>query len=116
MQHHGKLFRSDDLDPVTTRMNPNVFVGRTLREHREDRDITQWDLMLATNEILIKFGALGFPICGQCTLSRIESGGRSLSLLEGLAIAEILGVHPTVFAPWQEHPQIRALESSRLYR
>lgn len=105
MGYHGKLFRpleKDDSDTVTRRINPNIVIGERLRSHREDLDMTQWDVTLAINEILIQAGALGLPICGACTWSRIERGERSLTLLEGLAVSRILGIDAKILAPWNQ--------------
>lgn len=94
------LILSDPASLERIRRNPHLEVGRRLQNIRSDRDMSQEDLSDMINEILINVGAIGLPICGQSAISKVEAGVRSLSFLEGMAAAKVLGVDPEVLAPW----------------
>lgn len=84
------------------RLNPNQELGRLIKEMRIEREIVQLDLATRINLLLRSSGAIGFPLCRGCQMSRLEAGARDVSALELLAIAEILRVHPYHFAPWRK--------------
>ncbi|HEY9643071.1 MAG TPA: helix-turn-helix transcriptional regulator [Coleofasciculaceae cyanobacterium] len=64
--------------------------------------MTQSQLSDALSEVLLALGAIGLPSDGQAIISKIETGLRSMSGFELLAIALILEVPPDVFAPWHD--------------
>lgn len=88
-------------DPRLRYMNPHLVVGEKLKETREDRDISQEELILRVNKQLMLVGAIQLPLC-QSAISVIENGKRSLSLLEALATAQVLGISVYEFSPWRE--------------
>lgn len=88
-------------DPRLRYMNPHLVVGEKLKEVREDRDISQEELILRVNKQLMLVGAIQLPIC-QSAISVIENGKRSLSLLEALATAQVLGISVYEFSPWRD--------------
>lgn len=99
----GKLYQgnygySDD-EGRAERLNPWILFGSKLRDLREDRDLDQSQMIEAINAVLTKWGAIGLPRQGQSALSRTETGGRSLSALELLAVCRVLNVDPRLFAP-----------------
>lgn len=97
----GKLFTVES-DGFKIRFNPNHYVGRMLFCVRRDRDFSQQELVDKTNSLLHSAGAIGLPICGQSAVAKMEAGYRGVSYLEGIAIARVLGVPATVFAPWED--------------